>query len=424
MPYLLQDLFEETKNHGIRKKDKKRMARSCKYIKNYKLLPELKCPNPTSDLHKQDVKELLDCYNNPSLPEKFLTRSHESVRNLFKEYCKDNDLSPNWKQIKNYRKDVSTIVSHLKYKHNRPRPKEFLGDEYDEIEDMFNPSFPSGHTATAYFFAEMLSCVYENHRNEFKKLARLIGQSRIENGVHFPSDVLYGRFIGETLAGLCRQQGLHEDLIDFKLEKDDVKVCKEHLLNNANDPKELKHNIAEFIARSNQIENINVSYEDCLQAVDNFLSGYRLEKCTKNKDIMSHLNGIVVGHKLYPIDNPYKMILVHKAFDKACLEKGKPGEIRIEQSFSKSSGNDYALPEKIIPFLTKINNHKNNYVKHILYEWVHPFNDGNGRSGRIILLCNTDFDFDNVLEFCGDDYISYIVNYIDHFKDLNSLLFV
>jgi len=424
MPYLLQDLFEETKNHGIRKKDKKRMARSCKYIKNYKLLPELKCPDPTSKLHKQDVEELLSYYHNPTLPEKFLTKSHESVKKLFKDYCKDNNLKPSWKQIDDYKKDVSTIISHLKYRHNRPRPKEFLGEEYDEISDMFNPSFPSGHTASAYFFAEMLSCIYENHRQELKKLARLIGQSRLENGVHFPSDILYGRFIGETLAGLCKEQGLHKDLIDFELKKNDTKNCKEYLLNKFKDPEQLKNNITEFIIRSNEIEKINVDYQECINAVDNFLSGYRLEKCSKNKDIMSHLKGIVVAHKLHPIDNPYKMILVHKAFDKSCLDKGSPGELRFEQGFSSTSGNKYASPEKIIPYLTKINNHKNDYVKHILYEWVHPFNDGNGRSGRIILLCNSDFDFDNVLDFCGDNYISYIVDYINHFKDLNKLLFV
>ena len=169
MPYLLQDLFEETKNHGIRKKDKKKMSRSCKYIKNYNLLPELSCPKPGSDVHNKDIEELLSHYHNPSLPEKFLTKSHKSVKKIFKEYCKDNKLYPDWKLLKDYGKDVSTIVSHLKYKHNRPRPKEFLGDEYNEIEDMFNASFPSGHTAGAYFIAEMLSNLYESHRQELKK---------------------------------------------------------------------------------------------------------------------------------------------------------------------------------------------------------------------------------------------------------------
>ena len=78
------------------------MSRSCKYIKNYELLPELKCPEPTSKLHNQDMKELLNFYHNPTLPEKFLTKSHDSVKKLFKEYCEQNNLSPDWKKIKNF----------------------------------------------------------------------------------------------------------------------------------------------------------------------------------------------------------------------------------------------------------------------------------------------------------------------------------
>jgi hypothetical protein len=400
------------------------MSRSCKYIKNYSLLPELSCPTPGSDMHEKDVAELLSHYHNPSLPKKFLTRSHKSVKKLFKEYCKDNNLKPDWHKLKDYGKDVSSIVAHLKYKHKRPRPKEFLGDEYDEIEDMFNSSFPSGHTAGAYFIAEMLSNLYEPHRQELKKLARLIGHSRIENGVHFPSDVLYGRFIGETLAGLCKQEGLLNDLIDFKVTKKDCKNCKDYLIKKSSNSKELKSNIAEFIERSNKIEKIKTSYDDCMSAVDNFLSGYELDKCTNDENIISHLKGIVTAHKLMPIDNPYKIIQIHKSFNPSCLDKGKPGEIRMEKGYSKTSGNDYASPELIIPYLSKIHNQSNNYVKHILYEWIHPFYDGNGRSGRIILLIDSDYDFDRVLNFCGDKYIDYIINYIDHFKDINKILHV
>jgi Fic family protein len=161
-----------------------------------------------------------------------------------------------------------------------------------------------------------------------------------------------------------------------------------------------------------------------MSAVDNFLSGYELDKCTNDENIISHLKGIVTAHKLMPIDNPYKIIQIHKSFNPSCLDKGKPGEIRMEKGYSKTSGNDYASPELIIPYLSKIHNQSNNYVKHILYEWIHPFYDGNGRSGRIILLIDSDYDFDRVLNFCGDKYIDYIINYIDHFKDINKILHV
>ena len=67
MPMLLQSLFEETKNHNIPKKDQKKMSRSCKYIENYQLLPELTCPAPTSNIHKKDMEDLLKYYHNPNI---------------------------------------------------------------------------------------------------------------------------------------------------------------------------------------------------------------------------------------------------------------------------------------------------------------------------------------------------------------------
>lgn len=422
MKMLLQSLFEETKNNSISKKDKKYMSRSCKYIKNYRLLPEFNCPEPDSEIHKKDMEELLSCYHNPSLPKSFLDKSHSKMNKLFKDYCKDNNLFPDWKKIKNYTKDLHTITSHLKHKYNRPRPKKFLDNEYDEIIDMFSPSFPSGHTATAYFLSEFLSTLFSSHRQEFMKLAGLIGRSRIENGVHFPSDVLYGRFIGETLAKLALQEGQHEDLIDINFDKNDEKKLRNYLLEKFNNPKDLCYQLADFIQQTNSIENIKIDYEICLDACKNFLNGYPIEKCTKNKDIRNQFNLLSIAKKIHPVDSPYKIILIHKMFDKFCLDKGEPGILRLNKSYAKNHGNEYSAPENIIRFLEGLNYQKNEFVKHILFEWIHPFDDGNGRLGRILLLIDSDFDFNNVNNFCGNKYLDYITGYIDHFKELNSIL--
>lgn len=422
MPYLLQDLFKETKNHGIRKKDKKRMSRSCKYIKNYQLLPELPCPEPDGEIHKNDIEDLLKYYHDPVLPEKFLTRSHDSVKRLFKDYCKENELLANWNNLKNYTKDLSTIVAHLKYKHNRPRPKEFLGNDYSEIDDMFNPSFPSGHTASAYFIAEMLSYLFPNHAQDLKKLAECIGQSRIENGVHFPSDILFGRFIGETLARLCTSDANLADLIDFSIKRQDEKNLKNFLLKKSDNIKQTCHDMTQFIYNSNKIEGINLNYEKCFKACSDFLSGYPVEKCTTDNNILSHLTAMVAGNKLNPIENPFKYIVLHKQLNSKALEKGSPGEIRSFKSYAKNNGNEYSKPELILKHLEKIQSQTNPYVKHILFEWIHPFADGNGRIGRIALLADSNFNFKSVNEFCNNAYIKNIVGYINHFKDITNII--
>ena len=182
MPLLLQDLFEETKNHGISKVDKEKMSRSCIYVKNLDLLPDLVCPKPGDAIHKQDVKELIRCYHNPVLPEKFLEMSDDSVKKVFKKYCKVNDLKIDWGLLKNYSKRFYIqSIGKLKHKHDRPRPKEFLGKNYKNIIDVDSPSFPSGHTAfSILFFADIISSIFLEHRSALRNLADLIGQSRIE----------------------------------------------------------------------------------------------------------------------------------------------------------------------------------------------------------------------------------------------------
>ncbi len=61
-------------------------------------------------------------------------------------------------------------------------------------------SFPSGHTATSFACATVLSAFAPRLRVPFFLLATLIGLSRIYNGVHYPTDVLAGALLGVLTA--------------------------------------------------------------------------------------------------------------------------------------------------------------------------------------------------------------------------------
>jgi undecaprenyl-diphosphatase len=61
-------------------------------------------------------------------------------------------------------------------------------------------SFPSGHTATAFAAATMLSMLLPRGAPAFYALAAAIAYSRLYLGVHFPLDVVGGIVIGVATA--------------------------------------------------------------------------------------------------------------------------------------------------------------------------------------------------------------------------------
>ena len=59
-----------------------------------------------------------------------------------------------------------------------------------------NGSFPSGHAATSFACATILSAARPRWAPAFYALAALIAFSRVYNGVHWPLDVLAGAALG------------------------------------------------------------------------------------------------------------------------------------------------------------------------------------------------------------------------------------
>jgi undecaprenyl-diphosphatase len=66
-------------------------------------------------------------------------------------------------------------------------------------------SFPSGHTASSFSAAWVLSTIWPRQAPLFFTLSTLVGFSRIYAGAHYPGDVLSGALYGSFLAEILRR---------------------------------------------------------------------------------------------------------------------------------------------------------------------------------------------------------------------------
>jgi len=89
------------------------------------------------------------------------------------------------------------VTQAMKYSINRPRPRVTYPD-ITFYESQENLSFPSGHTSLAFSTATALSLKYPKWYVIVPSClwAGSVGYSRMNLGVHYPSDVLVGALIG------------------------------------------------------------------------------------------------------------------------------------------------------------------------------------------------------------------------------------
>jgi membrane-associated phospholipid phosphatase len=101
---------------------------------------------------------------------------------------------------------ATTVTLILKYSIDRPRPFETYSD-IEKAASTHTPSFPSGHTSSAFSLATSLSltCPKWYIIVPSYSWALTVAYSRMHLGVHYPSDVFIGALIGAGSAYLCYQ---------------------------------------------------------------------------------------------------------------------------------------------------------------------------------------------------------------------------
>jgi acid phosphatase (class A) len=161
-------------------------------------------PRQGSKEEYDDLMRVIYQYENKLVPEELQRRCDEDSVGLFVDYLRNRDIDIPRKKIDQIKNSVKSIIIYLKENFNRPRPShvaKFYDIDWtpDYLDSAQTASYPSGHTIQAYVCAGWLADQYPEHSKGLFMIAELISQSRIDRGVHFHTDIDYGRVVAKDL---------------------------------------------------------------------------------------------------------------------------------------------------------------------------------------------------------------------------------
>lgn len=135
---------------------------------------------------------------------KYMKKYDEEFFKPFKKICKENGYTFDEEYIDSLVEEAGEIIIKLKYRFNRPRPYQLapivgIDINHEPTRTAKTPSFPSGHSCQGHLIANVLGKEYPECAEEFKECAEKISFSRYIGGLHYPSDLEYGKELADWM---------------------------------------------------------------------------------------------------------------------------------------------------------------------------------------------------------------------------------
>ena len=115
--------------------------------------------------------------------------------------------------MKNVLSITGFVDGTVKNKFRRLRPYQGHPDVVTSLFSAGGYSYPSGHSMAAFTLAVVLGAVFPDKEQALLDRAALIAQSRVDAGVHYPSDIKEGKVLGQaTAAAILASPSFQKDL--------------------------------------------------------------------------------------------------------------------------------------------------------------------------------------------------------------------
>jgi hypothetical protein len=176
----------------------------------YESLKKYPFPKNTSETTRDEMRELISIQNAPEQKnEEIMSRYlnyDEHFGDVIKTYCKEKIGVDMDEVIDQITKDGYYVLVKLKFFYQRPRPYQLA--QYlrarlfpYKASSALTPAYPSGHSFESYALAEFIGSKYPEHYQFLTDLAHDISISRLFLGLHFASDLDFGRFAAKKYVG-------------------------------------------------------------------------------------------------------------------------------------------------------------------------------------------------------------------------------
>ena len=162
-------------------------------------------PPPDKGGTLRELKFLLSLVPERSENLEFILRADKDFLSLFLELCEEIGTPVIEKDLRDILAESTILILKLKWLYNRPRPYQVArkyGISFTQLpsETANTPAYPGGHTIQAYLVADYLSERAPHHRKLFMDLASQISWSRALGGYHWPSDLIFGKSLYQSIA--------------------------------------------------------------------------------------------------------------------------------------------------------------------------------------------------------------------------------
>lgn len=163
-------------------------------------------PPPPMEYRVQELEAITYQYHNRFNPEVLQHVLDDDMVKVFDSLLVASGLDSQAPLIEQFKEEVLPVIHLHKDHFDLGRPNE-LADQhgipfkFDYLESAQTPTYPSGHTTQAFYTAIKLSRIFPQITEDLFVLANMIAESRIDRGVHFPSDNEAGKLLAAKLTG-------------------------------------------------------------------------------------------------------------------------------------------------------------------------------------------------------------------------------